>query len=420
MNLLGYARFFAIDLLRGTEVLKVISELEREQYKSCKELESISDQKHAHLLAYAIKHIPFYIQFNTVEKFPILTKELIKTNVEQFKSNSYKGKLETKATGGSTGVPLKYFTTTYAQSFMWAGIIHSWKVVGYKIGDKVAFIAGTAIAKKDFKHSIFYSLMNVDIYSAFDLRDDTIEVYLKDIIEKRVKVIYGYPTAINIIANYLNKNPQIHFPSLKGIVVTSEVLEEKHRLNIQKAFHVPVRNQYGCNEAAISAFECEHGNMHLINTATKVDFDINNNLIASNLINTGFVILNYETGDKIKINHVHSCPCKRGYPIISEIMGRTVDIIVDQEGKSLHSALFSYLFRQDATVEQFQIQFNENEIEVHIKVNEELPYQVLYDKYMNKVKEYLRFSKYSLFVNTPFILNANAKHRYVIDNRINK
>lgn len=420
MSLLGYARFYAIDLLRGTKVLATIADLQKEQYKSCQELLSDSNQKYSHLSAYAVKNVPFYNQYKSVESFPLLTKELIKRNIEQFKSVVYRGKLEVKATGGSTGVPLKYFTTTKAQSFMWAGIIHSWKVVGYKLGDKVAFIAGTAIAKKNFKHDIFYSLMNVNIYSAFDLREEAIHSYLKDIKKKQVKIIYGYPTAINIIATYLNKHPEILFPNLKGIVVTSEVLEEKHRLNIQKAFQVPVRNQYGCNEAAISAFECEHNNMHLINTATKVDFDSEGNLIASNLVNKGFVLLNYVTGDKVKINDIHNCPCKRGYPIISEILGRTVDIIVDEEGKVFHSAFFSYLFRQDTSVEQFQIQFNEDEIEVHIKVIEDLPYQMLYDKYINKVKEYLKFKKYSLFVNEPFLLSSNAKHRYVIDNRLKK
>lgn len=420
MSLLGYARFYAIDLLRGTKVLETIDELQSEQYKSWQELLSISDQKYSRLLKHALKHVPFYNQYNSDEKFPILTKDLIRNNVEQLKSLVYRGKLESKATGGSTGVPLKYFTTPRAQSFMWAGIIHSWKVVGYELGDKVAFIAGTAIAKKNFKHAIFYSLMNVEVYSAFDLREKAIHAYLKDIKKKNVKIIYGYPTAINIIANYLNKNPEIRFPSLKGIVVTSEVLEEKHRINIQKAFQVPVKNQYGCNEAAISAFECEHGNMHLINTATKVDVDSEGNLIASNLVNKGFVLINYTTGDKIKINQVNSCPCKRGYPIISDILGRTVDIIVDQEGKIFHSAFFSYLFRQDPSVEQFQIQYNEDEIELHVKMIEELPYKILYEKYINKVKEHLKFKKYSLFINEPFLLSSNAKHRYVIDNRLNK
>lgn len=420
MNLLGYARFYAIDVLRGTNVLSAIEELQKEQYKSCQELLSVSDQKYSSLLVYAIKNVPFYKQFKSVESFPILTKDLIRRNVDKFKSLVYQGKLEAKATGGSTGVPLKYFTTTQAQSFMWAGIILSWKVVGYELGDKVAFIAGTAIAKKDFKHDVFYSLMNVDIFSAFDLREENIRSYLNDILKKRVKIIYGYPTAINIIANYLNKSPAIRFPSLKGIIVTSEVLEEKHRLNIQKAFHVPVKNQYGCNEAAVSAFECEYGNMHLINTATKIHFDHEGNLIASNLINKGFVLFNYVTGDKIKLNEDDSCQCKRGYPIISDILGRAVDIIVDQEGKILHAAFFSYMFRRDAEVEQFQIQYNEHEIEVYLKVDEDLPFQILYDKYINKVKEYLKFEKYSLFVNTPFLLNDNAKHRYVIDNRLKK
>jgi phenylacetate-CoA ligase len=417
MNLLGYARFYAIDLLRGTSVLNAITAIQNEQYKSGEELLSISDNKNTELIEYAIKQVPFYKNYKTDDQFPVLTKSLLKNNANSFKAVSYRGKLDVKATGGSTGIPLKYLTTREAQSFMWAGIIHSWKVLGYNLGDKVAFIAGTAIAKKDFKHDVFYSLMNVSIYSAFNLTEETILTYLKDIKTNRIKFIYGYPTAINLIANYLNNHEHLKLPHLKGIVVTSEVLEDKHRLNIQNAFHVPVRNQYGCNEAAISAFECENGNLHLINTATKISFDKDGNLLGTNLVNKGYVLINYFTGDKLNLNQSHSCSCNRGYPIISEIIGRSVDMIVDVNGTAIHSAFFSYLFRPEPEVEQFQIQFNDSDIDVYILVNKDLPYQFLYDKYMHKVKEYFKFEQYHLHINTPFLQSANAKHRYVIDNR---
>jgi phenylacetate-CoA ligase len=417
MNLLGYARFYAIDLLRGTNVLNALTAIQNEQYKSYENLMSISNERNTQLLEYANKQVPFYKSFKTAEQFPVLTKALVKTNPEGFKSVSYRGKLDKKATGGSTGIPLIYLTTREAQSFMWAGIIHSWKIVGYNLGDKVAFIAGTAIAKQDFKHQVFYSLMNVSIYSAFNMTEETILAYLISIKENRIKLIYGYPTAINFIASYLNNHQHLKFPDLKGIVVTSEVLENKHRLNIQNAFHVPVRNQYGCNEAGISAFECENGNLHLINTASKISFDQDGNLLGTNLVNKGFVLINYHTGDKLSINQSQACACKRGYPIISEIIGRSVDMIVDMKGISIHSAFFSYLFRPNPEIEQFQIQFNESDIDVYIQVNKDLSYQFLYDKYIQKVKQYFKFENYHLHVNTPFLISTNAKHRYVIDNR---
>ena len=105
---------------------------------------------------------------------------------------------------------------------------------------------------------------------------------------------------------------------------------------------------------------------------------------------------------------------------ISYFVFSTANNFMEQEGKIFHSAFFSYLFRQDSSVEQFQIQYNEDEIELHVKMIEELPYKILYEKYINKVKEHLKFKKYSLFINEPFLLSSNAKHRYVIDNRLNK
>jgi hypothetical protein len=63
MSLLGYARFYAIDLMRGTKVLETIDELQSEQYKSWKELLSISDEKYSRLLKHAIQYVPFYFQY---------------------------------------------------------------------------------------------------------------------------------------------------------------------------------------------------------------------------------------------------------------------------------------------------------------------------------------------------------------------
>ncbi|MEY4570966.1 MAG: hypothetical protein RLZ10_159 [Bacteroidota bacterium] len=419
MQIIGYTRMFMIDLLRGTNVLSKLSILNREQYKSFEELEKIAADKQSKLFSLAKRAVPFYRNITITNNFPVLTKDVIRSHFGDLIPQNYKGKLIPKATGGSTGLPLRYFTTPEAQSFMWAGIIHSWKMVGYALGDKVAFVAGTAIAKKDYKHEIFYRLMNVDVYSAYELNEDSISQYLSSLKAKKVKVIYGYPTAINQLALHLLQKSNFDFPDLKGIVVTSEVLMETHRRNIEEAFGVVVRNQYGCNEAGLSAFECEFGNLHLINTASRIEIDEHGNVMSTNLVNKGFVFINYFTGDQFNFSPVNKCSCRRGYPIINEVKGRSVDLIIDTQNKQIHPAFFSILFRNSRDVEQFQIQYDDRNIDIYLKLTEPIGNKD-FGSMLNCVKEHMAFDKYRIITNSPFLTSQNAKHRYVIDNRKNK
>jgi len=408
-----------IDLLRGTKVLSKLSYLNIEQYKSYNELEKIAAEKKNELFTLAKNTVPFYRNLTINKKYPVLTKDIIRANFDGLISENYKGKLIPKATGGSTGLPLRYFTTPEAQSFMWAGIIHSWKMVGYKLGDKVAFVAGTAIAKNGYKHDLFYRLMNVDVFSAYELNDESISQYVKLLKSKKVKVIYGYPTAINQLALYLIHKKNTDFPDLKGIVVTSEVLMEAHKQNIEEAFGVVVRNQYGCNEAGLSAFECESGNLHLINTASRIEIDEHGNVMSTNLVNKGFVFINYFTGDQFNFSPVNKCSCRRGYPIINEVKGRSVDLIIDTQNKQIHPAFFSILFRNSRDVEQFQIQYDDRNIDIYLKLTEPIGNKD-FGSMLNCVKEHMAFDKYRIITNSPFLTSQNAKHRYVIDNRKNK
>lgn len=420
MQSIGKMRIFLIDVIRGTNVLKHLSLLQHEQYLSNNDLAAITHERESRILEMAKSSVAYYKKYAESISYPELTKDIIRRHSSELIVPGYKGKLFKKSTGGSTGVPLMYYTTPNAQSFMWAGIIHAWKIVGYELGDKVAFVTGTALAKKDWRHDLFYRLMNINIYSAYHLNDNAIEKYLKKLIDSKTKIIYGYPTALHEIAQYILRNKEIEFPDLKGIVVTSEVLEEKHRLNIETAFKVVVRNQYGCNEAGISAFECEYGKLHLINTASSIHLDEKGELHATNLVNDGFCFINYNTGDAIKMSKEVSCNCKRGYPIIENVIGRNVDLIVDKNGKKIHASFFSILFRADSTIEQFQIQYDQNTIQISLKVDPFVFDKKKKDTYLNLIKNAMFFDEYFIDINQPFLTTANAKHKYVIDNRTSK
>jgi phenylacetate-CoA ligase len=414
-KIIGQIRLIIIDIARGTNIRSQLKHLRKEQYLSSKEIQEIQESKFKKIFLLATEHTDYYKQYKNYESLPILTKDLVRKNEAGLKNKIFTKKLFKKGTSGSTGTPLVYFTTQLAQSFMWAGILLSWEVTKYIVGERVAFISGSAIIKSSTQHNIFYKLLNIKCYSTFTLNEENIAEYINDIKKRKTRLIYGYATALDKMASYIHKNqPAIQFPYLKGIVSSAEVLTEANRENIEKAFKTNVYNQYGCNEAGISAFECENKKMHLIATRSKYEIDHENNLLSTDLANEGFIMMRYFTGDKVIFSNDNSCLCRRNYPIIEKVIGRSYDFVVDMNKKVLHAAFFNILFRNDPTIKQFQVTYNNDTINICLNIDNSKPITA-YDEYLSAIKKHLYFKEYHLVFNAPFLKAENAKHRYVIN-----
>ena len=410
----GKLRLQLIDLIRGTKMMAALNELKRHQYLPENELEKIRQQRISSLFDKAKASTTYYSKYNSFDEVPVLTKDIIRENTPGFISSIYKKKLHKKQSGGSTGVPLVYYTTSESQSYLWAGILMSWESAGYSLGDRVAFIAGTSLIKTSIAHKVFYKLFNIHVYPATPLNEVTLAAHAENIRKKKTKIIYGYANVINELADYV-KNKKIQFPHLKGIVCTSEILKENTRRNIEQAFGVKVINQYGCNESGTSAFECEQGSMHLISSKIVFEADNEGNLICTDLANEGFIMLKYFTGDILRFSE-EQCSCKRTFPVIKEVIGRTSDIVVDKFNNRLHDSFFYFLFKKEPSVKKFQTSFDENCITVNIQTDNSKS-EDYYLNFLEQVKEQVKFKDYKLTINIPFVLTKNGKHKQIIDNR---
>ncbi len=413
-SLIGYIRIVLIDVLGGTSILKTLTRFKSEEQLPKDVLKQLSKSRLDQLFHIAKTTTTYYKDASNYVGLGVLEKATIRQYFHEFISSSFKQKMYPKSTGGSTGIPLNYLTTPASRSAMWAGILMSWQVAGYRFGDKVAFVAGTSIVKTNLKHKLFYFLFNIDVYSVYDLSDRKLKEYIRKINESKVAIIYGYASALGHIANYILRHGPIEFPNLKGIVCTAEVLTENTRHQIQTAFFVPVYNQYGCNEAGVSAYECKHRHMHLISSRSYYEVDSEQHLISTDLTNLGFIMMKYKTGDMIEIDDAAVCACKSNYPIIKHIMGRTCDIVTDYQGHSLHSCFFNILFRDDKSIKQFQIVFSETTLKIYLNVNPDLAVEAHYEKYISEIKKHLHFDSYKLIFNAPLLNFDNAKHRFVI------
>lgn len=410
----GRIRFLLIDLLRGTSIVKVLNELRRQQYLPADELAAIQQKKLASIVEQAKHFTPFYSSFEDYHQLPVLSKDHITANFDGFINRSCKEKLARKTTGGSTASPFEYYTTKTSQSYLWAGILLSWETAGYKLGDKVVFFAGTSLVKAGWKYKLFYKLMNAAVFYASPLNNQVLDDYTFKLNRSKATVMYGYANAIAALAEYLNQRPALKFPHLRGIVTTAEVLTPVVRASIEKAFGVRVYDQYGCNEAGISAFECEFGKMHLINTRAAYEVMANGALISTDLSNEGFIMLRYNTNDLVQMSD-ESCPCKRGFPLIKSVVGRQADIVIDKRNNILHASFFGIIFSKDTSIKRYQLQYDHDMLVLNIHTEQEDP--AYYNKYLELLRKNASFNQYQIKLNEPFVVIKNGKHKELIDNR---
>jgi len=417
VNLTGKMRFYLIDIIRGTNTSRVLSNLRKSQFYTPIQLQQLQTEKLKHYFTRAQQSTDYYHHFKAYTELPVLTKKVVAANFDQFVSRTFKKRLIRKTTGGSTAEPFTYYTTQQSQSWLWAGILLSWETAGYQLGEKVIFFAGTSLIKAGWQYRIFYKMMNVDVLPASPLNDTILEQYALAIQQKRAAIIYGYAHAIAVMADYLNSRPPVYFPGLKAIVCTAEPLSLKMRQSIENAFGVKVYDQYGCNEAGIAAFECEHGNMHLINTRAFFETTDEGFLISTDLSNEGFPLIKYNTNDIVELSKdMGTCTCKRGFPVIKSVVGRQSDLMTDKKNNVLHASFFGIVFSKDSSVKKFQLVYNQETVELNIQTDNTVP-AAYYNKYLELLKQHCSFDHYTLKLNQPFTLTANGKHKEVIDNR---
>lgn len=173
--------------------------------------------------------------------------------------------------------------------------------------------------------------------STYHLRPDSLPAYIEKLNGFRPLLIDGYPSAVEILARYINETGiQLAFAPI-AISTTAETLQEHQRDEIERAFRCPVYNQYASSEGAPWIVQCLHGSYHLW-TDTGV-FEFLNHRKASagdtlaDLVVTSFrakktPLIRYNIGDSVRLHaDATACPCGSSFPTIAGVVGREEDVL---------------------------------------------------------------------------------------------
>ncbi|PHN94584.1 hypothetical protein CSC80_04350 [Maribacter sp. 6B07] len=320
-----------------------------------KDLKILNFSKRQELLQHAINHSEFYkSKYSNIPtlkhglrcesaflKIPPLTREELRLNFDQIKSNNVSLKHCRKAsTSGSTGPSISVFhDKRHPETPIRWRILKWW---GIEPWENQAFIYRF---KKPFWERFYNTLMWWPTQRVFLAAANPSPKQLAAFVRKfnhiKPTLLQGYVDVVFEFALYLlDNNIKIHPP--KMVWVTSAPLFEEQREIMEKAFGAPVCDQYGNTEIMLIAAECpEQNGLHIMQDTVHIEFVDENNLpvppntsgkvLLTDLTNFAFPLIRYEIGDEGKYLD-RTCSCGRTLPLMDNIKGRQSKQVVTPTG----------------------------------------------------------------------------------------
>lgn len=357
-------------------------QLNKQRFAPREDLVKKQEIKLRELILFCYDNVPYYHTFmkdnkifpddiksiEDLNRFPLLTKQTIKDNWEDFKPKCLnKIRYNDGSTGGTTGTPFRYRFSK--KDWMLGGCLlyRGWGYGGYNLGDKMVFMGGSSIGinDKSFLNKIIHErLRNIRKCSSFEMNNDRNLEYTETILKFRPGFIRGYPSSIHHYAKWLQNNG-LTVAGLKSIFTTSEKLFDRVRNDISEIFGCDVFDGYGLNDGGLSAFECtDHSGMHIdtersilevINETGNCINDGEGSIVATSLSNLAMPFIRYDTGDVGSITS-ELCNCGMQNYKLDSLTGRSVDMLQTPEGTIVHGWFFLYIFWEyGKNIKEYQI-----------------------------------------------------------------
>jgi len=339
------------------------------------------------MAAYAYRYVPFYTDtmkrlglgphdFQSVDdlkKLPVVERMDVQKDPEYFVSTEKPvDEYHKNITGGSTGAPLEVYhdagtlMDTFAHSERGRSIVS--RLLERRYGYRVTFISPPGC---NAQRMMKFRNRRMKIPSL--LRPEQQNLSLYDPPEKNITLInrfrpdliYSYGSYLSLIFAYLQKN-DMRFHRPVAAVYSADGIQPGMRNLIMQDYGIQLFSWYQAIEGFKIAFECEeHRGMHINMDLYPVRIvDENGNdvpegetgeVVLSNLVNRGTVLLNYRLGDIASIMP-GPCSCGRSLPLLSFIPGRTSDLITLPDGRRVHPQRVSMIIGWDRSVLQYQIE----------------------------------------------------------------
>lgn len=365
--------FWFIDWLKGSPIRGHYLEIQYLWNNALsKESIAIREQNLVKLLDYAVNTTTFYgpnIGYDSLQDFPIINKNLIRNNYEEFKSPKCNdGKLYKATSSGSTGIPFTILQDSFKRDRNTADAIYFLELAGGNLGDKLFYLK--LWDNKNKKSWLTNRFQNIYAHNVMDSKNDDLDRLVRALMNnKSSKTIIGYPSFFEELGLYLTSLDKVPEPiKINTVISIAESLKSKERALLEKYFHCGVYERYSNQENGLLAQQtlCSPDKLNLnwasyyfevlrIDSNEHVNEGEVGRLVVTDLFNYAMPMIRYDTGDMV----IYEGNKNLEYPYISSVYGRRMDTIFDTGGNVVSPHVF-YMVLDFGDISQYQfIQFDE-------------------------------------------------------------
>lgn len=375
-------------LLRRTRgnaiVLSHLRGQRRVPYLPAEQLAARRDARLRSIVAYATRTVPYWRDLcrargidphdirsvADLPRLPILDKETVRTDPVRFVSTSRHGRGSVSfLTSGTTASPL---IVHHDQGSLLANIAFGEReravlagVCGREFGYREAAITyGGATLRRvwDFyREHTFVPVRPTRLELSVEERLDAIVRALNDF---RPDVLIGYGSYLETLFRVVAaRGLRLHPPRV--VFYGADAMSEPGRQFVESEFGAVVLAQYNAVEAFKIGFSCEAGQGYHLHEdlcwVALVDAEGRpvpdgqpGEILLSNLVNRGTVLLNYRLGD-VAVRASGPCACGRTLARLAELRGRVGEVLVLPGGRLVHPSAVWGVFRQASDVLRYQL-----------------------------------------------------------------
>ncbi len=367
--------------LRGRSTYRFLREFRNTERLDLEEINGLQNRALQGLVGHAAANVPWWRQFfvdNRVDPasivdatsltfLPTMDKSFIRENLEELVADNWRESVFKLETGGSSGVPLVFYTDKARESSQLAAKARAREWWDIHFGDRQIDMWGSPIelGANDRLRLFKDRLLNFRLLDAFQLSDEKMAEFLPTLKQHRTEFIYGYASVLARYAAFLQMRGQsLKSLPLKAAISTAELLLPEDKELIESVFGCPVVNEYGCRDGGYIAQSCPRGGMHVAADTVIVEILGEDGLPVSmgeegeicitNLHSYGMPLIRYRLGDRAALDSKR-CACGRSLPLLKELHGRSTDTLFTPDGNRIHGLGAMYVLRVLPEVAAFQV-----------------------------------------------------------------
>jgi len=385
---------------------------------------------------HAAEHVPYYralrrrgrcpTRFVDLHEFretlPVLKRAAVLDRPHDFLSRRRRRGHWTR-TGGSTGTPMKCYWSNAAHREMLQAKYRFLDMWGLDIFARTAFLwgasrsfaPGVAGLLARWRQPLEDWIRNRIRLSSYHLGPHDLREYLRRIANFRPAVLYGYATAVDLLAREA-ETYGFTGDSLQLITLTGEHVPPDVTQRVERVFKAPAVIEYGSIECGNIAGQWTDRTLRVREDVVYVETlprdDERFELVVTVLNNPSFPLLRYAIGD------VTDAAVERpasGFAILKNVAGRCNDFVVSRSGRYLHASRFDAFFKYECPrVRRFRMrQRLDGQVYVAVEIDDafdEFPATAL----EMKLRHIVDGHPVKLEVARSIEQMASGKHRFIL------